>query len=65
MAAVGELPANVRLLAELLAQQRRVNAAVGKKRVELILEDGHLREFYVHEQVPIPELAEEAVILPE
>lgn len=48
----------MRQLAELLARQPRINAAEGRKRVELIFEDGRLVEAIAHDRVP-PRVLEE------
>jgi hypothetical protein len=56
-----DLPRSVRGLAELLARQPRIDAAAGKQRVELLLEDGRLVEVFVHERIPGRELEEHPV----
>ena len=64
MAAV-ELPENEKLLVEFLARQPRLNAAVGTKRLEFLLKDGHLVEAHVHDRITPGELERSTTMTPE
>lgn len=61
MAAATELPQHVRGLAELLARQPSVEAGTGKKRLELLYENGRLIEAIVHARIPARELEEQTL----
>jgi hypothetical protein len=61
-AVVSPLPANVRLLAELLAAQPRIDAAAGEKRVELMFKGGKLVAAFTHDRIGPGELEDLEVV---